>query len=145
MGTEPQLQVSSTISEGMARMKPTKNLSTAETLADRPMQSSSSREKPAPTTPTRKMLYQASQCEVDARTPQKRAKYTCECGEIWAIWTECNAAEGMVLDAEASVVQSEMMRLYVIAPRGAEWPYHTSMGFRTDVDVSALDNESSHF
>ena len=82
MGTEPQLQNSSTISEGMAGRKPTKIVSTAETLADGPMQSSSSRGKPAPTTPTRKMICQASQCEVDARTPQKRAKYTCACGEI---------------------------------------------------------------
>ena len=78
MGTEPQLPVSSIVSEEMARTKPTKDLLTAETLAD-----ITSSERPAPTTPTRKTLYQACRCQVDASTPQKRARQGHECEHLY--------------------------------------------------------------
>ena len=74
MGTQPLLPVSSTGSEEVARTKPTKDMLTAEPLAD-----FTSSEGPAPTTPTRKTLYQACRCQVDASTPQKRARQGQEC------------------------------------------------------------------
>ena len=74
MGTQPLLPVSSTGSEEVARTKPTKDMLTAEPLAD-----FTSSEGPAPTTPTRKTLYQACRCQVDAITPQKRARQGQEC------------------------------------------------------------------
>ena len=74
MGTQPLLPVSSTGSEEVARTKQIKDILTAEPLAE-----FTSSEGPAPTTPTRKTLYQACRCQVDAITPQKRARQGQEC------------------------------------------------------------------